>query len=224
MGYNGLFTNLMATVQKGEPAPKEGDCNTPLQWCIEGGLQNSVWFNFTPSKTAAYSFISAGMDTQMAMYEADTCTGILNGKETLIAANDDYYNVAPYPAAINLLSMTAGKKYWVQIDGSGGGVTGNFSITVVTGGVGVEQEQSQGDIDLYPNPTTGQFVLNLPGNSDKSAHVSLFDITGRMVFDKTFQYSGNTLTIDPGQLSTGIYVVKVYSENFSKSVKLVVDR
>jgi hypothetical protein len=224
MGYNGLFTNLMATVQKGEPAPKEGDCNTPLQWCIEGGLQNSVWFNFTPSKTAAYSFISAGMDTQMAIYEADTCTGILNGKETLIAANDDYYNVAPYPAAINLLSMTAGKKYWVQIDGSGGGVTGNFSITVVTGGVGVEQEQSQGDIDLYPNPTTGQFVLNLPGNSDKSAHVSLFDITGRMVFDKTFQYSGNTLTIDPGQLSTGIYVVKVYSENFSKSVKLVVDR
>ena len=90
--------------------------------------------------------------------------------------------------------------------------------------VGVEQEQSQADINLYPNPTTGQFVLHLPGNSGKSTHVSLFDITGRMVFDKTYHDSGNTLTIDSGQLSTGIYVVKVYSENFSKSIKLLVDR
>jgi len=224
MGYNGLFTNLMATVQNGEPAPKEGDCNTPLQWCIEGGLQNSVWFNFTPSKTAAYSLISAGMDTQMAIYEADSCAGILKGGAKLIAANDDYYNVAPYPAAINLLSMTANKKYWVQIDGSGGGVSGNFSITIVTGGVGVEQENFSSELKLYPNPANGQFTIEMPGNSMESIRVSIFDLTGRMVYEQTYKDHSGNLIIDPGNLFSGIYFVKVSSESYSKSIKLVVER
>lgn len=224
MGYNGLFTNLMATVQKDEPAPKEGDCFTPMQWCIEGGLQNSVWFNFTPSKTAAYSFISAGMDTQMAIYEADSCAGILNGGAKLIAANDDYYNVAPYAAAINLLPLTVNKKYWVQIDGSGGGVSGKFSITVVSGKVGVEQQKVSGEVKLYPNPANGQFTIEVAGNSIESIRVSLFDLTGRMVYDQTYKDHSEKLIIDPGNLSTGIYLVKVYSGNFSKSIKLVVEK
>lgn len=195
-----------------------------MQWCIEGGLQNSVWLNFTPSKTAAYSFISAGMDTQMAIYEAYSCAEILEGGAKLIAANDDYYNVAPYPAVINLLSLTVNKKYWVQIDGSGGGVSGKFSITVVTGGVGVEQQKYPGDVKLYPNPANGQFTIELAGNSVGSIHVSIFDLAGRMVYDHTYKDQGEKLNIDPGYLSTGIYFVKVYSGNFSKTIKLVVEK
>jgi hypothetical protein len=58
-----------------EPSPPETEngCETPMEWCIEGGLQNSVWFWFTAPPKGMVSISAKGMDNQLALYKAETC-------------------------------------------------------------------------------------------------------------------------------------------------------
>ncbi|MBE0654858.1 MAG: hypothetical protein IH594_13740, partial [Bacteroidales bacterium] len=90
-GWYGVFTNINATVEDGEPAPPEGECDEPMHWCVEGGLQNSVWFKFTGPERGVVSFDAPGMDNQLAIWKIDNCDSLFSetGRE-LVAAFDDY--------------------------------------------------------------------------------------------------------------------------------------
>ncbi len=129
----GPFSNSYATVQENEPHPVEGGCTTPLEWCEEGGLQNSIWFKFTAPKSGTVKINTEGFDNQIAVYDAENCTDIISGNESLyelIAANDDYSSTN-YAASIDeITGLTANKTYWIQLDGSAGGDEGECTITV----------------------------------------------------------------------------------------------
>jgi len=129
----GPFSNVHATVQSNEPHPIEGDCSTEMEWCVEGGLHNSVWFTFTAPKSGAVSIETDGFDNQIAVYDAENCDDIVSGNEALyelIAANDDWED-SDYSATIEELSgLTPGKVYWMQMDGSAGGDEGECTITI----------------------------------------------------------------------------------------------
>lgn len=131
----GPFTNAYATVQANEPFPDTTGslCDTQGYWCSEGGLQNSVWFTFIAPKSGAVMIETDGMDNQIAVYDAASCTDIISGNDALfeiIAANDDWED-ADYSATIDeLTGLTSGKTYWLQLDGSAGGAEGESTITI----------------------------------------------------------------------------------------------
>ncbi len=131
---HGPFTNVRATVQENEPAPSQTSCTEPLQWCQEGGLQNSIWFTFVAPISGSVSIETDGFDNQIAVYEADNCEDLLSGdwsRYTLLAANDDFDD-EDYAAKIEVLTgLIPNKTYWLQMDGSAGGETGNCMITIL---------------------------------------------------------------------------------------------
>lgn len=76
------------------------------------------------------------------------------------------------------------------------------------------------NIIISPNPTTGLFTIQLPNNADQ-INYQLFDITGKLVQQKTLSTIGeNTVTVDISNLSPGTYLINLQygSENISKKI------
>jgi C1A family cysteine protease/PKD repeat protein len=197
-----LFNNIYATKQDGEPAPPEGDCNTPLEWCVEGGLQNSVWFWFTAPAGGKVSLTTKGMDTQIAVYKADYCDSILFGEAEF------------YAAALDTISVIPGQKYYVQIDGSAGGEEGNFWMIYWEAPVSVKDLNYSGDLKLYPNPNYGTFRFVYNSGKTENLRIRVLNSKGQEVYHDNFR----NVSLSPGQeinlgrISPGIYVFELISD------------
>jgi C1A family cysteine protease/PKD repeat protein len=213
IGKVGEFTNIYATVQQKEPAPPEGDCNTDMEWCVEGGLQNSVWFWFTGPESGVVSIDTKGMDTQIAVYRLDDCDSIFSPTGfTMVAANDDYHSaVAKYAAAIESLDVTPGAKYYIQVDGSAGGVEGNFTLYFYDYTLGTKDMIAAPNVlTVYPNPNNGSFEMRLGNEEPGNVQVRVFDAMGKLVWNGQYYHSGEVShNLDLGQQAPGVYYLEV---------------
>jgi hypothetical protein len=74
------------------------------------------------------------------------------------------------------------------------------------------------NISIYPNPTTT--TINLVSTEISDFELSILDITGKVI--KTGRMSDQTFTIDVSDLSSGMYMLRLVSqEGASKVVKFV---
>jgi len=228
MGDNGPFDNSHATVQENEPMPDTTSCDGPLQWCSEGGLHNSVWFKFTMQDTGKVSFISEGLDTQLALYEAESCGDILNDKYDLLAANDDYFGESnDYAAAImDYDGLIKGETYWLQMDGSSGGASGEFNIEVKTASTAIEGVNSlDNSFNIYPNPSSKQKLNVVFDMVSNNATLKVLSIEGRIVLSKEINniYSGMRSEVHlPADVEPGVYFIQIQTNEGLGTQKLIV--
>ena len=74
--------------------------------------------------------------------------------------------------------------------------------------------ESNESVDVYPNPTTNNVNIVAPGIN----HVTVMNMLGQVVYDGAAD--GNMTTLDMSSYQTGVYMVRVKTEN-GESVKLV---
>lgn len=68
--------------------------------------------------------------------------------------------------------------------------------------------------NVYPNPFTNYLNIDLL-NSEKGALIEIFDISGRIVYQKKSNHN-STLRIDTEELLTGLYLLKISSDSTYK--------
>ena len=89
------------------------------------------------------------------------------------------------------------------------GCTGSDTITIVVLECTGLTDVNTFTIDLYPNPTNGQFTLQMDRIINGS--VEIINNIGQVVIDKTI--TGTNLQFDlSSENSRGVYLIKVYSE------------
>ncbi len=115
-------------------------------------------------------------------------------------------------------------------------VTCSFTVTVILNPpryslVGIEQPENQMQntntvpakdlqVRAYPNPSAGDFNLQVFSSSDEPVTVKILDVTG--VVKKVFNMNGNTKIVKAGaDLTRGIYLAEVTQGNHKQVVKLV---
>lgn len=231
-GYNGPFNNKCASVEENEPVPPKGSvgsgCETQDGWCDgEVRLDNSIWFKFVAPSGGLVSFQTDGFDNQIAVYQADDCSDLLIGNYILLAANDDYPGKGDYSANIyEITGLTAGKTYWLQVDGSYGGVSGTFSILynhhTLSGNEGIISETER--IEVYPNPNNGSFSVDYSLKNTNETSVRIFNISGSLVYSGIFK----PLSVRGTEkfnlhLKQGIYFIEIQNENNMFRRKLYVN-
>jgi C1A family cysteine protease len=210
-GRVATHSNHLATAEDGEPAPDESeDCysQTAKTWCIEGGVQNSLWYYFYGPQTGIASLRSSGMDNQMAIYRADTCTEIK--KQYLIAANDDY-SPTELAATLEAVYVTPGAKYYLQIDGSFGGAKGTYELYFYAYPVGLDEilapTPAGSVIQVYPNPVRDIFNILAEEVQSQKVELVLYNMNGKALQRKSFSVSEKRLSaqMDLSMYASGIY-------------------
>lgn len=97
-------------------------------------------------------------------------------------------------------------------------------ITVTSGASGIDNVLYASGTDEIFNiagSLTDQLTLNLGQGATRKAKVVISDTAGRIVYARTYEDAGSSLTIDNlGRLTQGIYIVNVDTEQGSQSLKV----
>lgn len=180
------------------------------------GLQNTVWYSFTSATGNTYgirtvqcnatNYIIDG-DTQMAIYSGDNC-----GNLTPVACGEDEDGANGLLNAYVELPTIPGVTYYMLIDGYLG-LFGEFCLEVTNLAPNGIIEIGSTDIEIFPNPTTGEIQLT---NVDAD-QVQVFDSMGRLVFSA--KQPGTS--IDISAMAAGMYFLKITEGEAVYSTRVV---
>ncbi len=76
------------------------------------------------------------------------------------------------------------------------------------------------DIDIFPNPSSGQFTIKKANAIDLKSAV-IFDINGRTIKQLDLSYSGDEIIVDLNSVSSGMYFMQVRSDSSESTFKLI---
>lgn len=87
-----------------------------------------------------------------------------------------------------------------------------------------EEETDEYNISLFPNPSSNQLFLKYDLSEQELATFIIYDVTGKILFEKTLKGGSRTEEIADLQLSNGIYLYKIISSdnNILKQSKLTI--
>ena len=91
--------------------------------------------------------------------------------------------------------------------------------------VGIGENGKLG-LEIYPNPTSGKFSLNILSGLNISVKITIYNTIGSVIFqEKNVSISGKLHRgIDLSALPGGIYLLKVESGDISNSTRIVISR
>lgn len=184
------FNNSLATADRFEVSPGTGSnapaCIAQNGWCsTETAIQNSIWYYFIPTEDQQVSLEALGGDVQLAVYRVNNCSNFDTFRK--VAANDNSKTAAS--SLIENMSVKAGERYYVQIDGHNGSKIYGGKLILETVAPLVEE-----------NPCTKDFQHITIGKSGVFPGLADFDLC-KGIFDITSSTSANNLLEDGMQFS-----------------------
>ncbi|MEC9208826.1 MAG: choice-of-anchor L domain-containing protein [Bacteroidota bacterium] len=75
---------------------------------------------------------------------------------------------------------------------------------------------------IYPNPFTTRTTIKLLDSNDVLNNISLFDYAGRKVKTMNVNSENNIITLEKGDLTKGIYMLFIQTDNFTSTSKLLI--
>ena len=95
---------------------------------------------------------------------------------------------------------------------------GNLVPLPLTPTVGINDLTIDGNVKLYPNPTSS--VLNLNSANETILFVSIQDVNGKELYNNS-KVNANTLAIDLSTFESGLYTIKVETKT-SLNVEILI--
>lgn len=137
---------------------------------------------------------------------------------TVICYATDTFNLGLLPCSVTTLHVHA------MI--SGGGTAMDESIqamSIACTSVDISEFDAESGISVFPNPSSGELFISLNGKESTPARISIFNMTGEIIFLSDFIRSENKLVnkTDVSQLPKGIYLLKVEHRNGAIMKKFV---
>jgi hypothetical protein len=78
-----------------------------------------------------------------------------------------------------------------------------------------ETSLSSGDVMIYPNPTSGSFVLSYMSNDNSETTFRIYNLTGQVLLEKQVTQSTGLITanFDISAFSEGMYILEFATSN-----------
>lgn len=100
----------------------------------------------------------------------------------------------------------------------------NERTTIINvSGIGLPEYTGLDDIQVYPNPTNGEFTLSFSSLVSRPIELQLMDLSGKVIkLEKIDARSGgNKLSLDIRDFARGLYVLRIATEEGSNSLQLI---
>jgi subtilisin-like proprotein convertase family protein len=85
----------------------------------------------------------------------------------------------------------------------------------------VDQELFSYDVEIFPNPTDGEFLIDIANSNSKTVNVEILNVLGQTVLNQT-RNGGQKMAFDLSSQASGSYFVKIDIEGSSKIFKITV--
>ncbi len=162
------------------------------------------------------STIELGSDTTACEYNVPIMLFAGNGFEsyTWNGENNDYNVFA---------AMQSGEYIVEAVDEHNCDVTDTINV-ILDECLGVEEQSLFSQIELYPNPTSGDAKLNIVSAVAISAEYMLIDLSGNVLFGAKVDLAAgeNSLDIQTNTLASGVYLIRLSDTNGRNSLVRVV--
>ncbi|MBT6745437.1 MAG: T9SS type A sorting domain-containing protein [Flavobacteriales bacterium] len=122
------------------------------------------------------------------------------------------------------ITVNATATYSVTVtDVNGCPASDDVNVTVDICG-GVDELSNVFSVDIYPNPTKGEFVINVNSVTNTEANISIYSVEGKLVYSNTMQLNkGMTSTeVELTGIATGIYHIELNTDTESSIKKLII--
>jgi hypothetical protein len=93
-------------------------------------------------------------------------------------------------------------------------------LLTVPSNTGFADEKSTVEFNLYPNPNSGQFIIQLSENDFEKYNCEITDVTGKQVM--AFQLNSQQQLVN-AEISKGIYILRLYNNKGLTVKKFVVE-
>jgi hypothetical protein len=119
-------------------------------------------------------------------------------------------------------TATIGGRYKVEVTNSNGCLKTSAAVTVTVpckeDGNVIETESSF-DVNVYPNPTSADFLFRFENPGEENISIEVFDVIGNLILSGTIHNS--IFIISGSSLSPGVYSAMIIGGNRKKIVKLI---
>lgn len=100
--------------------------------------------------------------------------------------------------------------------------TAKDTLKVNNCGVGIEELTESLGLNVYPNPNTGLFTIEINSDSDIEGKVVVMAIDSRIVFEETISGNGLiTKNVNIADLANGIYYLRLEAKNAVRTFKIL---
>ncbi|MBK6836031.1 MAG: T9SS type A sorting domain-containing protein [Bacteroidetes bacterium] len=175
----------------------------------------SIVQSYTITNTSLYS--SSGVVTDAS---CGTCP---NGAINLSVTN----GAAPYTylwsnglTSQDLINLTPGT-YSVTITGASNCVVRDTFIVGSSTSLATISNANW-DVKLFPNPATDAVYLSYYFNKEEGVKLDLTNLIGQSIYKQDIADRAGKIKIDTQQLPNGIYFIRLYNNNRSETIKLVI--
>jgi hypothetical protein len=120
-------------------------------------------------------------------------------------------------ATNQVYTNSAGGSYAVIVTQNACSDTSNC---VIITGEGLLETSFNHTIKILPNPTNGQFEVELP-NAFREASIQIIDILGQVIYTNKSSKSFPKFVVDLSDKPSGIYIVEVVHDTKSEALKLI---
>ena len=212
-GYSD-FTNIITEVKRGETHQLTINVNT-------GGIKRSqtkVWIDW--NRDCDFSGVGEEYDLGSVVDKTDAATTL---SPLVITVPDDavFGNIVMRVSTRDTSPFNI--EYPTSCENGFLGEVEDYVITVTDNTASVKDFSFEG-FNLYPNPTRGEFTLNLKTLSTSKVSVQLFDVSGRLIAKK--EYVNTTTNFSERmsfeKASAGLYLLKVTNGNKQTTRKLII--
>lgn len=92
------------------------------------------------------------------------------------------------------------------------------TVTTYTSTAGVDEKEIS--VNVFPNPTNDILIIQLNGLNKTNTQIDLVDLNGRIVAKQTINQGSTIAYIDVSTIYEGNYLVKITTENQSKTISI----
>jgi subtilisin-like proprotein convertase family protein len=106
-----------------------------------------------------------------------------------------------------------------------GGAINSWSLTICSENAPASiEDNSNLNFGLYPNPTKGNFSIQMNNVQADKVGIAVYDLRGRLIFDQSYSSNGTfNQEIQLANPQAGIYLVKVSDGNNKEVKRLIVE-
>ena len=102
------------------------------------------------------------------------------------------------------------------------GNKGRILKTINGGVLGITENNRSENFTIYPNPAEDIITINTDKTRPISTNINIYNVAGSLV--KTLLMNENQQNINVSDLSKGIYIVEIKSEELNERQKLIISR